>query len=66
MSSPYRQILNAVRLAFPQPVSDPIGVDTFAIKRQEFDDPAYRDTLPAHNEYNRNILWCRVPTTRRR
>ena len=34
----------------------PPGVDTFAIKRQEFDDPAYRDTLLVHNEYNRNIF----------
>lgn len=34
----------------------PPGVDTFAIKRQEFDDPAYRETLLAHNEYNRNIF----------
>ena len=34
----------------------PPGVDTFAIKRQEFEDPAYRDSLLAHNEYNRNIF----------
>ena len=34
----------------------PPGVDTFAIKRQEFDDPAYRESLLAHNEYNRNIF----------
>ena len=34
----------------------PPGVDTFAIKRQEFDDPGYRETLLAHNEYNRNIF----------
>ena len=34
----------------------PLGVDTFAIKRQEFEDPAYRDTLLAHNEYNREIF----------
>ena len=33
----------------------PPGVDTFAIKRQEFDDPAFRDTLLANNEYNRKI-----------
>ena len=32
------------------------GVDTFAIKRQEFDDPAFRDTLLANNEYNRKII----------
>ena len=34
----------------------PPGVDTFAIKRQEFDDPAFRDTLLANNEYNRKIM----------
>ena len=34
----------------------PPGVDTFAIKRQEFKDPAYRETLLAHNEYNRKIF----------
>ena len=34
----------------------PPGVDTFAIKRQEFDDPAFRDTLLANNEYNRKII----------
>ena len=34
----------------------PPDVDTFAIKRQEFDDPAYGDTLLAHNEYNRKVF----------
>lgn len=34
----------------------PPGVDTFSIKRQEFEDPAYRDTLLAHNDYNRKIF----------
>ncbi len=34
----------------------PPGIDTFAIKRQEFDDPAYRESLLAHNEYNRDIF----------
>ena len=33
----------------------PSGVDTFSIKRQEFEDEAYRDSLHAHNEYNREI-----------
>lgn len=33
----------------------PPGVDTFAIKQLEFEDPAYRDTLLAHNEYNRRV-----------
>jgi glutamate/tyrosine decarboxylase-like PLP-dependent enzyme len=33
----------------------PEGVDTFTIKDQEFDDPAYRDLLLKHNEYNRRI-----------
>ena len=33
----------------------PIGVDTFSIKRQEFENEAYRDSLRAHNEYNREI-----------
>ena len=34
----------------------PPEVDTFAIKRQEFDDPAFRDSLLAHNEYNRKVF----------
>ena len=34
----------------------PAGVDTFAIKRQEFDDPAYRDVLLSNNDYNRDIF----------
>ncbi len=34
----------------------PIGIDTFAIKRQEFEDATYRDTLLAHNAYNREIF----------
>ena len=34
----------------------PAGVDTFAIKRQEFNDPAYRDVLISNNEYNRTIF----------
>jgi glutamate/tyrosine decarboxylase-like PLP-dependent enzyme len=34
----------------------PDGVDTFAIKAQEAEDPAFRDTLHKHNEYNRHIF----------
>lgn len=34
----------------------PAGVDTFAIKRQEFNDPSYRDVLISNNEYNRAIF----------
>ncbi len=34
----------------------PIGVDTFLIKRQEFVDAGYRDSLLSHNDYNRNIF----------
>jgi glutamate/tyrosine decarboxylase-like PLP-dependent enzyme len=33
----------------------PDGIDTFAIKRQEQEDPAARDVLRRHNEYNRRI-----------
>ncbi len=33
----------------------PPGVDTFAIKGREFDDPAWRDSLLAGNEYNRKV-----------
>ena len=33
----------------------PAGVDTFSIKRHEFEDAAYRDSLLAHNDYNREI-----------
>jgi glutamate/tyrosine decarboxylase-like PLP-dependent enzyme len=33
----------------------PDGVDTFAIKDQEMHDPAFRETLLAHNQYNRRI-----------
>ena len=34
----------------------PPGVDTFAIKRQEFEDPAFRDSLLAHNDFNRKVF----------
>ena len=34
----------------------PVGVDTFSIKRHEFEDAAYRDSLLAHNHYNREIF----------
>ncbi|MGH7790865.1 MAG: aspartate aminotransferase family protein, partial [Thermodesulfobacteriota bacterium] len=33
----------------------PDGVDTFEIKEQELNDPAFRDTLLRHNECNRRI-----------
>ena len=33
----------------------PDGVDTFSIKEEEFEDDAYRDSLLAHNDYNREI-----------
>ncbi len=34
----------------------PDGVDTFAVKAQERGDPAYRQQVLAHNEYNRRIF----------
>ena len=34
----------------------PAGVDTFAIKRQEFNDPAYREVLLSNNDYNRAVF----------
>lgn len=34
----------------------PLGIDTFEIKRQEFEDPAYRESLLLHNEYNREVF----------
>ena len=34
----------------------PEGVDTFAIKQQEFEDPAYRESLLSHNAYNQDIF----------
>jgi len=34
----------------------PPGVDTFAIKQQEFEDPASRETLLRHNEFNRRVF----------
>ena len=34
----------------------PEGVDTFSIKRQEFEDAAYRESLLAHNAYNQEIF----------
>ncbi len=34
----------------------PVGVDTFEIKRQEFEDVTYRDSLIVHNAYNREIF----------
>jgi glutamate/tyrosine decarboxylase-like PLP-dependent enzyme len=33
----------------------PPGVDTFTIKQKEFEDPAFRDTLRRHNDYNRRV-----------
>jgi len=33
----------------------PPGIDTFEIKQQEFEDPAARDLLLKHNDYNRRI-----------
>ena len=34
----------------------PDGVDTFAIKDQEFKDAAYRDSLRTHNDYNQKVF----------
>jgi L-2,4-diaminobutyrate decarboxylase len=34
----------------------PPGIDTFAIKQQEFEDPAARDSLLKHNDYNRRVF----------
>ena len=34
----------------------PDGVDTFSIKEHEFEDDTYRDSLLAHNDYNRKIF----------
>ena len=34
----------------------PPGVDTFSIKQREFDDPAWRDSLLAGNDYNRKVF----------
>ena len=34
----------------------PEGVDTFAMPRQEREDPAMRETLRRHNAYNRRIF----------
>jgi glutamate/tyrosine decarboxylase-like PLP-dependent enzyme len=33
----------------------PPGVDTFAIKQREFEDPAFREILLRHNDYNRRV-----------
>ena len=34
----------------------PVGVDTFEIKRQEFEDATYQDSLLSHNDYNKDIF----------
>lgn len=34
----------------------PPGIDTFTIKQREFEDPAYREMLLKHNDYNRRIF----------
>ena len=34
----------------------PVGIDTFDIKRQEFEDVVYRESLIKHNTYNREIF----------
>jgi L-2,4-diaminobutyrate decarboxylase len=33
----------------------PPGIDTFEIKQHEFEDPAARELLLKHNDYNRRI-----------
>jgi len=33
----------------------PPGIDTFAIKHQEMNDPAFAEALARHNEYNRRV-----------
>ena len=35
--------------------SYPPGVDTFAIKQQEMEDPEFGDVVDAHNEHNRKL-----------
>lgn len=34
----------------------PVGVDTFSIKREEFEDPDNRESLITHNAYNQEIF----------
>ena len=34
----------------------PLGIDTFTIKEQEFEDASYRTCLLEHNEYNRKVF----------
>jgi glutamate/tyrosine decarboxylase-like PLP-dependent enzyme len=34
----------------------PPGIDTFEIKDQEFEEPAYRELLVKHNDYNRRVF----------
>ena len=34
----------------------PPDVDTFRVKEQEFDNPAFRDSLLRHNDYNRRVF----------
>ena len=34
----------------------PVGVDTFSIKREEFEDPTNRESLITHNAYNMEIF----------
>lgn len=34
----------------------PPGIDTFEIKDQEFEDPAFRELLLKHNDYNRRVF----------
>jgi len=34
----------------------PPDVDTFRVKEQEFEDPAFRDSLLRHNDYNRRVF----------
>ena len=38
----------------------PDGVDTFSIKQAEFEDAAHRESLLAHNTYNREIFELRA------
>ena len=53
MATPYREKLDKIRMAFPQPVSDRVHDSYFV---HEMDDEKFRDTLLRHNAYNRKIF----------
>jgi len=53
VATPYREKLDKIRMAFPQPVSDRVHDSYFV---HEMDDEKFRDTLLRHHAYHRKFF----------